>query len=216
MTVLFCDLVGFTARAESARSRGRRPILRPYHATASAPSSSGAGARWRSSSATRSWRCSARPSRTRTIRSGRVRAALAIRDLARRGRARAARRDHDRRGARLARMRARTRARGWPSGDVVNTAARLQSAAPVNGVIVDETTYRATRARDRLPRGGAGRREGKGRADRGLGGARGSLALRHGGPRPRRAASSSAASASSLRLRGALDRVRGGALVRSS
>ncbi len=31
------------------------------------------------------------------------------------------------------------------SGDVVNTAARLQSAAPVNGVIVDETTYRATR-----------------------------------------------------------------------
>ena len=32
------------------------------------------------------------------------------------------------------------------SGDVVNTAARLQSAAPVNGVIVDETTYRATRA----------------------------------------------------------------------
>ena len=31
------------------------------------------------------------------------------------------------------------------SGDVVNTAARLQSAAPVNGVIADETTYRATR-----------------------------------------------------------------------
>jgi predicted ATPase len=31
------------------------------------------------------------------------------------------------------------------SGDVVNTAARLQSAAPVNGVLVDETTYRATR-----------------------------------------------------------------------
>ena len=34
---------------------------------------------------------------------------------------------------------------GMASGDVVNTAARLQSAAPVNGVIVDETTYRATR-----------------------------------------------------------------------
>ena len=31
------------------------------------------------------------------------------------------------------------------SGDVVNTAARLQSGAPVNGVLVDETTYRATR-----------------------------------------------------------------------
>ncbi len=31
------------------------------------------------------------------------------------------------------------------SGDVVNTAARLQSAAPVNGIVADETTYRATR-----------------------------------------------------------------------
>ncbi|TML24071.1 MAG: hypothetical protein E6G28_01610 [Actinobacteria bacterium] len=31
------------------------------------------------------------------------------------------------------------------SGDVVNTAARLQSAAPVNGILADETTYRATR-----------------------------------------------------------------------
>ena len=35
---------------------------------------------------------------------------------------------------------------GMASGDVVNTAARLQSAAPVNGVLVDETTYRATRS----------------------------------------------------------------------
>ena len=29
-------------------------------------------------------------------------------------------------------------------GDVVNTAARLESAAPVDGVLVDEWTYRAT------------------------------------------------------------------------
>jgi class 3 adenylate cyclase/tetratricopeptide (TPR) repeat protein len=34
---------------------------------------------------------------------------------------------------------------GMVSGDVVNTAARLQSAAPVNGVLVGEQTYRATR-----------------------------------------------------------------------
>ena len=34
---------------------------------------------------------------------------------------------------------------GMASGDVVNTAARLQSAAPVNGVLVDETSFRATR-----------------------------------------------------------------------
>ena len=33
---------------------------------------------------------------------------------------------------------------GMASGDVVNTAARLQAAAPVNGVLVGQTTYRAT------------------------------------------------------------------------
>jgi len=33
---------------------------------------------------------------------------------------------------------------GMASGDVVNTAARLQAAAPVDGVLVDETTFRAT------------------------------------------------------------------------
>ncbi len=31
------------------------------------------------------------------------------------------------------------------SGDVMNTAARLQSAAPVNGILVGELTYAATR-----------------------------------------------------------------------
>src|ERR687890_2706700 len=31
------------------------------------------------------------------------------------------------------------------AGDVVNTAARLQQHAPVNGVVVGDTTYRATR-----------------------------------------------------------------------
>src|SRR5258706_2013444 len=34
---------------------------------------------------------------------------------------------------------------GIASGDVVNTAARLQAAAPVDGILVGEATYRATR-----------------------------------------------------------------------
>src|SRR4051812_25522572 len=34
---------------------------------------------------------------------------------------------------------------GMAAGDVVNTAARLQAAAPVNGVLVGESTFRATR-----------------------------------------------------------------------
>ncbi|MGH7540314.1 MAG: adenylate/guanylate cyclase domain-containing protein, partial [Gemmatimonadota bacterium] len=33
---------------------------------------------------------------------------------------------------------------GMAAGDVVNTAARLQTAAPVDGIVVGETTYRAT------------------------------------------------------------------------
>jgi class 3 adenylate cyclase/predicted ATPase len=33
---------------------------------------------------------------------------------------------------------------GMAAGDVVNTAARLQAAAPVDGILVDETTFRAT------------------------------------------------------------------------
>ena len=41
---------------------------------------------------------------------------------------------------------------GMAAGDVVNTAARLQAAAPVNGILVGERTFRATRAGDRVPR----------------------------------------------------------------
>jgi len=39
------------------------------------------------------------------------------------------------------------RGEGMASGDVVNTAARLQTAAPSNGILVDETTYHATSQR---------------------------------------------------------------------
>ena len=45
---------------------------------------------------------------------------------------------------------------GMAAGDIVNTASRLQSAAPVDGILVDEATYRATSTRDRVPRRRAG------------------------------------------------------------
>src|ERR671914_2122456 len=35
---------------------------------------------------------------------------------------------------------------GMAAGDVMNTAARLQSGAPVDGIVVGESTYRATEA----------------------------------------------------------------------
>ena len=52
------------------------------------------------------------------------------------------------------------------AGDVVNTAARLQSAAPVNGILVGEQTYRATERAIEYRESRAGRGEGKGRAGR--------------------------------------------------
>ena len=52
---------------------------------------------------------------------------------------------------------------GMASGDVVNTAARLQAAAPVDGILVGEQTYRATRDvivyRDAEPVGAKGKAE---------------------------------------------------------
>ena len=56
------------------------------------------------------------------------------------------------------------------AGDVLNTAARLQSAAPVNGILVGEQTYRATERVIEYARARAGGREGKGGAGAGLGG----------------------------------------------
>ena len=49
------------------------------------------------------------------------------------------------------------------AGDVVNTAARMQAAAPVDGVLVGETTYRATR--DAIAYREAAAVRGKGKAE---------------------------------------------------
>jgi class 3 adenylate cyclase len=79
-----------------------------------------------------------------------------------------------------------TEGEGMASGDVVNTAARLQSAAPVNGVLVDETTHRATK--DAIIYHEAVRRsKGEGQPDPDLGGRR-VARPRRSRTRPRRAA----------------------------
>ena len=71
-----------------------------------------------------------------------MRAALAIRDWARRAGARV--RIGVNTGEALVALGARPElGEGMATGDVVNTAARLQ-AARRDGVVVDETTYRAT------------------------------------------------------------------------
>ena len=95
------------------------------------------------------------------------------------------------------------------SGDVVNTAARLQSAAPENGILVDETTFRATERAIEYGEQRADRGEGEGRA----GSASGAALEPKARVRRRRAPDrherrSSAASDELEALVGALDRAR--------
>jgi class 3 adenylate cyclase len=74
-----------------------------------------------------------------------VRAALAIRDWAREQEGLQVRVGVTT-GETLVRLHAEPLAgEGMASGDVVNTVSRLQAAAPPNAILVDETTYRATR-----------------------------------------------------------------------
>ena len=209
VTVLFCDLVGFTAKAEQLDPEDVRavlaPVPRPPPRRARAPRRHGGEVhRRRGDGALR------RAGRAR----GRSRARGSCRPrhprLRGRGRTRAAGRGHHRRGARLAR---RQPVRGRRDG----VRRRRQHGGPtperrpVNGILADETTYRATRHDDRVSARRPGRREGQGRADLCLGGDRGARALRRRrhAPRARRArrprarASTSCGSASIARAQSA-------------
>ena len=101
---------------------------------------------------------------------------------------------------------------GMAAGDVVNTTARLQTAAPVNGILVGESTYRATRHAieyaEAPPVEAKGKdepiavwealqRAGELRRRRAAGGA-------HGARRPRARARTSSATRSAASARGAL------------
>jgi class 3 adenylate cyclase len=66
VTALFTDIVGSTASAEQMDPEDVRARLAPYYARVRTELES-FGGQWRSSSATRSSRSSARPWRTRTI-----------------------------------------------------------------------------------------------------------------------------------------------------
>ena len=143
VTVVFCDLVGFTSRAESLDPEDVEAILRPYHERVRAELERHGGTVEKFIGDAVMALFGA-PTAHEDDPERAVRAALAIRDFAvdeglelRVGITT---------GEALVSLDARPDAgEGMASGDVVNTAARLQSAAPVNGVITDETTYRATR-----------------------------------------------------------------------
>jgi class 3 adenylate cyclase/tetratricopeptide (TPR) repeat protein len=143
VTVLFCDLVGFTARAERLDPEDVRAVLAPYHAGVRAELERHGGTveKFIGDAVMAVFGA---PIAHEDDPERAVRAALAIREFAvadglelRIGITT---------GEALVSLDARpAEGEGIASGDVVNTAARLQSAAPVNGILVDETTARATR-----------------------------------------------------------------------
>jgi class 3 adenylate cyclase len=143
VTCLFCDLVGFTARAERLDPEDVRALLAPYHARVRAELEHHGGTveKFIGDAVMAVFGA---PVAHEDDPERAVRAALAIRDTAR---------DEGielrigiATGEALVALGARpAEGEGMASGDVVNTAARLQSAAPVYGVLVGETTYRATR-----------------------------------------------------------------------
>ncbi|MBA3401577.1 MAG: AAA family ATPase, partial [Actinobacteria bacterium] len=144
VTVVFCDLVGFTSRAERLDPEDVEALLGPYHQRLRSELERHGGTVEKFIGDAVMALFGA-PIAHEDDAERAVRACLAIRDWA------VEEDDVQVRiavttGEALIRLDARPEAgEGMASGDVVNTAARLQSTAPVNGILADETTYRATR-----------------------------------------------------------------------
>src|SRR3989440_2431202 len=143
VTVLFADLVGFTARAERLDPEDGRAVLAPYHARLRSELERYGGTVEKFIGDAVMALFGA-PIAHEDDPERALRAALAIRDWIAEERKLQVRIAVNT-GEALVDLDARPDAgEGMAAGDVVNTAARLQSAAPVNGILVGETTYRAT------------------------------------------------------------------------
>jgi class 3 adenylate cyclase/tetratricopeptide (TPR) repeat protein len=144
VTVVFVDLVGFTARAESLDPEDVEAILRPYHERLRAELERFGGTVEKFIGDAVMALFGAPVSREDDAERA-VRAALAIRDWAREEEGLQVRIGLST-GEALVSLAARPDVgETMAAGDVVNTAARLQAAAPVNGILVGEGTFRATR-----------------------------------------------------------------------
>jgi class 3 adenylate cyclase/tetratricopeptide (TPR) repeat protein len=149
VSVLFCDLVGFTAAAELADPEDVRARLRPYHARVRTEIERYGGSVEKfvgdAVMAVFGAPVAHEDDAERAVRAG-LRVLEAIEDL------NAAQSNLDLRvrigintGETVVELAARPElGEGIVAGDVVNTAARLQSAAPVGGIAVGELTYRQT------------------------------------------------------------------------
>ena len=146
VTVLFADLVGFTSRAEQMDPEDVRALLSPFYARLRSELERFGGTVEKFIGDAVMALFGA-PVAHEDDPERAVLAALAIRDWVR---------EEERIQVRLAvntgealvTLGARpAEGEGMAAGDVVNTAARLQAAAPVNGILVGERTFRATRRR---------------------------------------------------------------------
>jgi class 3 adenylate cyclase len=145
VTVIFVDLVGFTARAENLDPEDVRALLRPYHDRVRREIESFGGVVEKFIGDAVMGLFGA-PLAHGDDAERAVRAALAIRDIAGElGRGGLELRIAVNTGEAVVSLGARaSRGEAMVAGDVVNTASRLQTAAPINGVIVGAQTYHAT------------------------------------------------------------------------
>jgi class 3 adenylate cyclase/tetratricopeptide (TPR) repeat protein len=149
VSVLFADLVGFTGRAEKLDPEDVRRMLSPYHARVKAELESYGGTveKFIGDAVVALFGA---PLAHEDDPERAVRAAVAARDaLAELNAADPTLGLHVRIGVTTGEAMIALTARpkegeGMATGDVVNTCSRLQAAAPVDGILVDEATYRAT------------------------------------------------------------------------
>src|SRR5215212_5513118 len=143
VTVLFADLVGFTARAERLDPEAVHAFIAPYRSRLRLELERFGGTVEKFIGDAVMALFGAPVAREDDPERA-VRAALAIRDWAREEEQLHVRIGVNT-GEALIALAARPDAgEGMALGDVVNTAARLESSAPVDGVLVGETTFRAT------------------------------------------------------------------------
>jgi class 3 adenylate cyclase/tetratricopeptide (TPR) repeat protein len=145
ITVLFADLVSFTSRAEQLDPEDVQAVLKPYHERLRYELERWGGTveKFIGDAVVAFFGA---PVAGEDDPERAVRAALAIRDWAEEEGVQV--RVAVNTGEALVNLGARPESgEGMAAGDVVNTAARLQSAAPVNGILAGETTYRATSER---------------------------------------------------------------------
>ena len=149
MTVLFCDLVGFTAASEAADPEDVRARVRPYHARLRQELEGYGGTVEKfigdAVMAVFGAPVAHEDDAERAVRAG-LRILEAIEELNAEDPALSLQvRIGINTGEAVVALGARPEeGEGIVTGDVVNTASRLQGAAPVNGIAVSEQTYRAT------------------------------------------------------------------------